>query len=285
MREVGEFYDIADVLPLVAALSEKFTSKESSSISYEASQMLLEAVLYTIEECLEEQPDTVGEANERGNELFLESASPSAETLYLKGKDIIRMKAKAASRHHEALMMDFEDYGCLNYRDTVQKGMPEFFLRYDMNFKPQDHLLTLDYPMMIQNHGLCGVDLILLYLKSLCLEKKFLCMFPFSAVKHVLEKTHPMYESLYLGNCCEPVLFTAMLCGITGKSVMALNLNEEDMEDGIRYFNGKSVDKIEAQISHFITQMTNQIPEGKSYFTSCARDFAVRIHLLLKNQL
>ena len=54
--------------------------------------------------------------------------------------------------------MDFEDYGCLNYRETIIKGLPVFFMKYDARFRPQDHILTLDYPDLVPGEPLSGVD-------------------------------------------------------------------------------------------------------------------------------
>ena len=41
-------YEIEELVPIVATLAEKYTSKESSSITYEKAQQLMEAVLYCI---------------------------------------------------------------------------------------------------------------------------------------------------------------------------------------------------------------------------------------------
>lgn len=43
-------YEIEELVPIVATLAEKYTSKESSSITYEKAQQLMEAVLYCIRE-------------------------------------------------------------------------------------------------------------------------------------------------------------------------------------------------------------------------------------------
>lgn len=42
--------------------------------------------------------------------------------------------------------------------------MPQFFLRYDARFCPQDHILTLDYPTMNRYGKKSGIRLIYEYL-------------------------------------------------------------------------------------------------------------------------
>ena len=43
-------YEMNELLPIVAKLAEKYTSKESSSITYERAEYLMEAVIYCINE-------------------------------------------------------------------------------------------------------------------------------------------------------------------------------------------------------------------------------------------
>ena len=43
-------YEMEDLVPIVAKLAEGYTSKESTSITYERAQQLMEAVLYSIRE-------------------------------------------------------------------------------------------------------------------------------------------------------------------------------------------------------------------------------------------
>ena len=52
-------YQMEELLPLVTALTEKFTSKESSSVTYETAQMLMEAVLFCIQEYEEESGESL----------------------------------------------------------------------------------------------------------------------------------------------------------------------------------------------------------------------------------
>lgn len=48
-------YEMAQLLELTKQLSEQYTSKDSSSVTYETAGMLMEAVLYCIQEdrCLQ----------------------------------------------------------------------------------------------------------------------------------------------------------------------------------------------------------------------------------------
>ena len=43
-------YKMEDLVPIVAKLAEGYTSKESTSITYERAQQFMEAVLYSMQE-------------------------------------------------------------------------------------------------------------------------------------------------------------------------------------------------------------------------------------------
>ena len=46
--EVAKLYSMEELIPTVGKLAEQFTSKESSSVTYERASQLMEAVLYCI---------------------------------------------------------------------------------------------------------------------------------------------------------------------------------------------------------------------------------------------
>lgn len=82
---------------------------------------------------------------------------------------------------------NFNAYNNVYYYDTVIKGMPEFFINYDAKYAPQDHLLTLDYPILKNYRHLTGIDLIEKYIYCICLEQKFLNSFSEEEVITILD--------------------------------------------------------------------------------------------------
>lgn len=124
-------YQLEELLPLTARLAEKYTSKESSSVTYETAQMLMEAVLYCVRECRDTSEYTL-----------VSEHTVKAEDAYRIGYDRVVEKTRKAKEIYDKLIKDFCDYGCSNYRETILKGMPAFFIAYDARFRPQDHLLT-----------------------------------------------------------------------------------------------------------------------------------------------
>lgn len=256
------------LLPLVADLTDRYTSKESSSVTYETANMLMSAVIYCIREC-EEEGDMLPAAA---------GAEENWRSMYRRGYERVLEKTYQAKEIYEQILADFESYRCQNYRDTIVKGIPAFFVKYDPRFCPQDHLLTLDYPALLMDDRKRGVDLILSYLKGIRTEQVFLSRFPRSSVIQLLEHIQPEYESLYLDNICEIVLLRAIGCAIAGKPVGTLRLDLPDIDQIMDCFATDGKAEIQEKLGQIIVRMD---PTG--YLAVPAAGFAARIEQGMKH--
>lgn len=189
MEEID--YTMEELLPIAIKLTEKFTKKESTSVTYERAESLMEAVIYCVNESRE------GEIADFNKKI-------TAMEAYSAGYDKVVQKAIKANNLYNEIISDFCDYGNLAYKETILEGMPEFFKRYDARFCPQDHLLTLDYPLVHPIQGLSGVDLIYEYLQSIKKEQEYLMEIPYNKVIGILKEYHKNYKDLFI-NIAETV--------------------------------------------------------------------------------
>lgn len=187
-------YSMEELMPVVAWLSEKYTNRESSSISYERANQLMEAVLYSINEC----------CKENDGKQVLEGRRLSAKEAYTRGTELVIEKTKAAGQHYNKIAANFKAYGNRAYRETFLDGIPGFFRIYDVKFNPQDTILTLDYPTLIYlaldstHKKKCGIDAISDYISYIGLEQDFLQKMPEEFVCQTLREYHPDYEGLFI---------------------------------------------------------------------------------------
>lgn len=268
-------YDIEELLPVVAKLAEKYTSCDSSSVSYETARMLMEAVIY----CIHENFDT------KTNHIMDLDNKLNAADAYKKGYEIVLDKVLQAKKIYDRLIENFEDYGCRHYKDTIIKGMPEFFIWYDAKLKPQDHLLTLDYPTMVGNSDLCGVDLILEFLTRTEKERNFLELFDRRNVIKLLERVQIDYKSLYLDNICYLVLLTVVGCVIADQPVFELNLDKSDCKEIEFYFKDNDLEQVESNVKSILTIIVRKLnlESSQLYFESISKEFATRIWYGIEN--
>lgn len=263
-------YKIEDLLPIVGKLTEKYTSKESSSVTYETARTLMEAVIYCINEAETELDFTI-----------VDEKQPNLALLYERGLNLVIEKTKEAKNLYDRIIEDFEDYGCINYIDTILKGMPAFFTRYDAKFHPQNHILTLDYPLIINLPDLCGIDLISAYLKGILIEKHFLHCFDRFAIRNLLVNIFPDYQTLYFDNLSYPVLLNAIGRCIVKKPLKTLLLKYSDCDMIKAYFNGDDIYAMKQKIKLLIQTIVSPLEDDTSqiYFAKTAKDYAARIQM------
>ena len=180
--EVTDLYEMEDLIPIVGKLAEEFTSKESSSVTYERARQFMEAVIYCI-----------AHFEIKDKSIMTTTVFPAKE-MYRLGYDAVLEKTRKAQEKYKELMKFFDYYGNRNYRDTVEKALPGFFLYYDAKFAPMDTIITMDYPVFGLDMNLQGIDMISQYINAIWDEQCYLMKFPRNYIITELRSFHPQYE-------------------------------------------------------------------------------------------
>lgn len=209
-------YEMEELVPIVGKLAEKYTSHESTSITYEKAEQLMGAVLY----CIHELWESSGNAPSLNKKL-------SAQRAYEMGAAYVREKTGKALNLYNRILPEFCHYENKCLYDTFVKGIPEFFKWYDIQFEPQNTILTLDYPLLKDISEYTGIDKIFEFIKSIGLEQKFLKLFPAGYVINILSKDNRNWQES-MDNICE-IVFTHVIGHIMlGKSLTVIELKETD---------------------------------------------------------
>lgn len=183
--DVTNIYTMEELIPVVANLTEKFTSKESSSVTYERARQLMEGVIYCIAHMDEEDAS-----------LLTQTKLPAKEA-YRIGYEAVVEKVRRTQEKYNELIIFFDSYHNRNYQDTVEKALPGFFLYYDAKFAPTENIITMDYPVFGLDWNLEGIDMIAQYLEAIWVEQKYLMKFPRNYILSELRSFHPEYEKEY----------------------------------------------------------------------------------------
>ena len=237
-------YEVEELLSIVSNLAEKYTRRESSSITYEKARQLMEAVEYCIQEnhWVELHEPIVKES------LLHEKDRVMAEAAYEMGYQIVLEKVNQIRTIYNQLVETFDAYGNRNYEDTVLRGISGFLLYYDARFEPQNHILTMDYPVLWSLENACGVDAILRYLKGIALEQHFLHLFPKDYIIEILSQYHSSYKTMYF-NLCIPLLHHILGSLIVGKNLTDAVLTQLDYEKISDYVIANKKDQIKIDCS------------------------------------
>lgn len=196
-------YEMEELIPIVAELSEQYTGYESTSITYEKANQLMEAVIY----CIHEYEQSGGNA--------LAAEGVPAKEAYKLGYRLVDKKVREMMEMYHVLLRDFCSYGNIVLKDTVN-AIPEFLKWYDIRYAPQDTILTLDYPLLAgmgEASGRTGIDAVYEYVRCICIEQRFLNQFPETYVIQVLRN----YAEEHVQDGLRPLRYEEIienLCGI-----------------------------------------------------------------------
>lgn len=113
--------------------------------------------------------------------------------IYDRGYQILFDQTVETKKQYDHLIQRFDSYGNQNLYDTVIKGLPQFFLHYNIRFEPENILLTLDYPVLYSLENIRGIYKIAAFIKAIAIEQEFLSCFS----KLQLQKLLKFYDADY----------------------------------------------------------------------------------------
>lgn len=273
-------YDMEDLVPVVRELAVKFTSGESTSVSYQNARKLMGAVIYCIREWEREQADAC--AGVTGIKEPPEGKLPEPGEAYRLGYQCVLEKVKRTQILYNKTAADFHAYGIKAYSETFERGIPSFFIHYDAAFCPQDHILTLDYPVLAALEQLTGIDRIAAYLNCIHLEQMFLGNLPVEYIQETLERFHPDFEELYL-NAAATVRDRMLLSLYAGKGLLDPPLCDKDRRPLTLGIAKTSKEQLETAMISILDELIKTYYGNngalRQYLSMGLSDFVVRLRL------
>lgn len=270
-------YEMEELVPIVGKLAEKYTSHESTSITYEKAEQLMGAVLY----CIHELWESSGNAPSLNKKL-------SAQRAYEMGAAYVRDKTGKALDLYNRILPEFCHYENKCLYDTFVKGIPEFFKWYDVQFEPQNTILTLDYPLLKDISEYTGIDKIFEFIKAIGLEQKFLKLFPAGYVINILSKDNRNWQES-MDNICEIVFIHVIGHIILGKSLTVIELEEDDYSYMQKIFKQATLEDIKKQLTTaleiFIKNYYENDKELLNYLSGAISGIVVRLKNAADNKV
>lgn len=293
-EESGELsmnYKMEELVPIVGRLADKYTSFESTSITYEKAEQLMGAVLYCIHEaeiCAQNATACNRSTTVRGQTMMTSGERMPAEKMYEIGVACVEKKVRDALALYHGLLSDFMHYDNHCLYDTVIKGLPEFFKWYDVKYEPQNTILALDYPVLTDLSGYTGVDKIYEYIVCIGLEQRFLSVFPENYVAAVLSRYSKDYKDI-IENLCEIVLADMVAHILIRKPISEMDFKEdehEEMKHVLLQFDLKTIKQLlQNEIGLFLKRIYAEPDALLAYLSSAINDTAVRLMTVAEGRM
>lgn len=266
---IHEDFSMEELLPLVSRLAEKYTSLESTSVTYEQARQFMEAVLYCIREA--------GSVSD-GSSLL--AGKPSASQAYETGVACVKNKVQLALSLYNELAPAFCCYNNRCLYASFTEELPEFFQKYDVTFAPQDTIVMPGYPVLKDISQYTGIDRISEFISCIRLEQYFLEKFSEHDVIEVLSRYNPQYQDM-ADNLCE-ILFMVTLCHVLAKKTpITQQFQEKDYMCLKEILAQKDLQSVQQQLSVSAKKLVQKEYDGNQelfeYLSHSIHSVAVRL--------
>lgn len=227
--------DLQILLPrlweLLGKQTERYTSKDSTSVTIETAQELLASLWYTITVDLDETGTPY-------NRLLSDELMPFVK----QGQTILQDKLEATKRLWEAVYRTSPEIQNYYYTDTL-RGIGDYLKRYDLFYFAHRKPSFIDYPLLnATSETIQGLTYTEQYLKGMLAENLLIHGFEKNAVICVLQTDAPDYQEHYL-NLCEQSITNALGLAIIRKNVRTLRLGLEEQAEILEMMQNRSCEK------------------------------------------
>lgn len=169
----------AQVMFILKDLIIRYTRGESTSVTIETAERLLNSIYYSI--------DAYMKSLHNVEEGIAYLKFKSIKEAYEKGIGIIVSCVEEARALFTEMMKNKLSIPLRAYNDTIDTALPDFFKKYDIMFNAHDTMADIDYPLVFDDTDVKGIFYIKQYLEKLNMETQFCSVFSNKEIVKVLK--------------------------------------------------------------------------------------------------
>jgi hypothetical protein len=264
-----------ELIDLLGKETQRYTNGESSSIKVERAQEILQSITFLIGSYLK----TLNTLKDKINTLKKEKISD----LFYKGMDVTEAIKKQAFLTLKSLQEELPDIKNIAYQDTIREGIAVFFHDYNIEFGAHEMPGSIDYPLLMTNTHLIGVEFVYDYLNTFQMENEFLKKFPVETINLLLLGFHVNSEDLLI-NIFEIVFTNLLGCKILSRKLVDLNIPETERS----WLQGNLINLSEDDLKHKLEKAWEDVCDElqlKEEIRSYSRILLKPLQIRLENNL
>ncbi|GKX67138.1 DUF6179 domain-containing protein [Inconstantimicrobium mannanitabidum] len=224
---------------LLKELILRYTKGESTSVTVETTENLLNSILYAIDFHLLELNSVkaaIGELKQKELKHIYEAGIEQIRICVIETRKLYKKINK------NRLQLDLESYNI-----TLDEGIPYFFEKYNIIFENHYALASIDYPLVFDDMKVRGVSYIKNYLEHLDIETEFCRFFLIENIKKLLigyEKMCRLNHNIELINIFEIVINNSIFSVLSGNKAAELFINKNQfkfLEEKLGVNNKKAI--------------------------------------------
>jgi len=223
-----QFYGIqVEIMNILKDLILRYTKEESSSVTTDTAEGILNSVLYAIDMYLirfDNPEDAIADLK-----------ALSVKEIYEKGVRLVSQCFEETKKLFNKVYRERLDIKLDAYNATLQDAIPAFLNKYGIIFEAHNTMASIDYPLAINidDRSIRGVLFIKKYLEYINIENQFCNYFSKEDIEKILRifgRNIKMEYRIELINIFELVFNNSAFSTLAGKSSRNLAINKYDYQ-------------------------------------------------------
>lgn len=209
------------IMDLLKELIMKYTKGESTSVTVEVTEGLLNSLLYTLDFRLLDFDKPISS--------LMEVKQKNIRKIYEEGLELLRLCVINTKKLYEKIKKNRLKVELEAYNTTIDEAIPCFFEKYTIVFETHNTMASIDYPLVFDDMKVRGISYIKNYLEHLDIETEFCKYFLEEDINRILSgfgKMCRLDHSIELINIFELVINNSIFSGLCNNKAAQLRITE-----------------------------------------------------------
>ncbi|NRY59754.1 hypothetical protein DZE40_000849 [Clostridium beijerinckii] len=234
------------ILDILRETVNYYTKAESYSVRVEVAEQIMLSIYYTMGSFLKDKTSI--------KERITLIKENTMKYLFSEGEKVLKIKIEESKELLKNVQKNKLKTGNYAYIDTINYGIPLFFIEYDSRFTAHETQGSIDYPLAIDEMDLVGIEYINEYLRKIDFENQFCSHFDSHEIENLLKSFDKNSDHILI-NIFELVLTNYLGCMLLGKEGITLDIT--DIEK--RYLKNKLGKLKEEEFNEVISMIVEDI--------------------------
>lgn len=260
---------------LLKKQSQKYNGYDSTSMTVEKAQDILESLLYTISVAIDDGAS------------IKQLLDGDTQILIDRGQRVLKEKKISVKVKWKLICQDLPRIKNVYYMYTIN-NLGLFFDKYEIYYESHHIPISIDYLLLCPiSEQIKGISYIEEYLYRIQIENDFLNCFDIDLIIRLYNSYIQDYEET-LFNLCEPVMTNAIGLAIIQQDIHKLNITTAQRNTILNNLINKSKDEIRDLVDQSVQFMCNSIGLTSKnecyYFSDAAKGLSVIIFEAVKHR-
>ena len=270
------------IMEVLKQLIMKYTKGESTSVTVEITEGLLNSLLYSLDFYLIELDDPQA--------ALRELKKKDIKIMYEKGIELLRLCVIDTKKLYEKIKRNRLKVELEPYNLTIDEAIPCFFEKYTVIFEAHNTMASIDYPLVFDDMSVRGISYIKNYLEHLDIETEFCSFFSGEDIDKILNgfgKMCRLNHTIELINIFELLINNSIFSVLCGNKAGQLTITKSQYDMVNENLKGMNLTRINALINKAVETIITDLQISNSllieYINNYKELFIKRVLNTLEN--